>query len=94
MEYIMSDEFMAASWPVGIVLIWVVGFIAVYFTVEQKEYVESMTWVFFLGIFWQYALVFVLFFLFGLMFVGAGKGLLWIFTYTMNSLFDGTRGIK
>jgi hypothetical protein len=94
MEYYNSNEFLALSWVWGIPIMWVVGFIVVYFTVEQKEYVESMTWVFYLGIFWQYTLVFVLLIVFGLALVGVGKVLLRIFTYTMNSIFGGTRGIR
>jgi hypothetical protein len=94
MEYIMSDEFLVQSWPWGTVIIWVVGFITVYFTVEQKEYKTDMVTIFFLGVFWQYALVFGLFFVCGLALAVAGRTFLWIFTYAMNIIFSGTRGIK
>lgn len=94
MEYYNSDAFIQMIYPYGLFLIWIVGFIAVYFTVEQKDYVESMTWIFFLGIFWQYAFVLVLVVAFGLAIIGTCKGALWIFTATMNKLFGGTRGIR
>jgi hypothetical protein len=94
MEYYNSNEFIALSWAWGIAIIWVVGFITVYFTVEQKDYVSGMTTVFFLGIFWQFALIIALFLGFTLAMVGAGKVALWIFTCTMNSIFGGTRGTR